>query len=155
MSIPRVRIYVQEDHVPGAIAVIDLAQELEQEWPAFVEHVRAHALEHLPERPKIERAEWNLDQDRAVASFLCRLIAERIKWTAQSVLSADPACSSINDVITAAADRARGDTLADIRTVLVAFSSEIQQCRTPSDVADLAPARVRALLERYGFAPAT
>lgn len=101
---PNIRIYVQEDTVPGAIAVVDLAQELEEEWQRFVERVTEEASAGLE----------GVACHRRVSGFMVRVIAERIKWTAQSILSADPGCSSINDVVRAAADRARAEILAEL-----------------------------------------
>jgi len=99
-----IRIYVQSDRVPGAIAVVDLAQELEEQWTAFNVAVDAEMLRTLQRLPG----------ERERVAYLCRTIAERIKWTAQSVLSADPACRSLNDVITAAGDRARGAVVKEL-----------------------------------------
>ena len=99
-----IRIYVQSDRVPGAIAVVDLAQELEEGWQTFSMAVRAEMLRTLQRLPG----------EREVLAYLCRVIAERIKWTAPTVLTADPAAQTLNDVIAGAGDRARADVVKDL-----------------------------------------
>ncbi len=95
MGLLQLRILVQDPHQPVTHA-IDLLQQLEEAWTAWGAELAAQMTRDLGRLPN----------PRELADHGARVIAERIKWTLQSVVSADPAAKSINDLITGAADRA-------------------------------------------------
>lgn len=100
------KILVRSERHPVAHA-INLALELEDSWDKWCAELAA----------KMTRDLERIPNPRELEDHGARIIAERIKWTLQSVVSAEPAAQSINDLITGAADRARAGVLEDVARV--------------------------------------